>query len=215
MYLIDASYFQKEISIPNVNETYSESSDNLDYFIDEKVRLLLQKDILGLSLFSELDSHIENGVLEQDAPQKWIDFVNGVEYIDSNGNSKKWNGLLFELGSVNKSLLAYYVFNFWLQYNDTVVTGAGEQAISVTNSNRINSNRRIVDSWDAFLHMYQGNYENNGVFKGYVSGVWFEDYYHNSNNNNYVSCVGFLQDKKEDYPDAVCKLFRPMNYFNL
>lgn len=215
MYLINASYFQKEISIPNVNEDLSETSETLDLMIDEKVRLLLQQDILGLNLFEELDSHVEDGVLKSDAPQKWKDFVNGVEYTDSNGKNRKWNGLIFNLGSVKKSLLAYYVFNFWLQYNDTVVTGAGEQAIAVANAQRINSNRRIVDSWNTFVYMYQGKYEDVGIFKGYVGSVWFEDYYRSQENNRYVSCVGFLQDHKEDYPESVCKLFRTMNYFNL
>ena len=52
MYIIDESYFKRELSIPNINETLSDAKDNLQGFIDDKVRLLLQNS-LGYQLFKE------------------------------------------------------------------------------------------------------------------------------------------------------------------
>ena len=104
MYIIDVSYFIRELSIPNVNETLSESGMNLEYFIDEKVRLLLQK-ALGYQLFKDFDSNVVNGVLQATTPQKWVNLVEGVEYTKS-GKPYKWNGLIYQDGAFKKSLLA-------------------------------------------------------------------------------------------------------------
>ena len=106
MYLIDASYFIREIHIPNVNESNNGSGENLDYFIDEKVRLLLSTKALGGTLFAEFNGYVSNGVLSNTAPQKWKDLVNGKTYTKDD-KTYIWEGLLQTKGTFKKSLLAY------------------------------------------------------------------------------------------------------------
>ena len=216
MYIIDESYFKRELSIPNVNETYSESKTNLDYFIDERVRLLLQN-ALGYKLFKDFDSNVVNGVLDElTAPQKWIDFVNGVEYTKS-GKLYKWNGLIYQDGTYKKSVLAKYVYCDWLRSQTTTLTGVGEMTLSATNAMNANSNFRLVNVWNRFLSEYQGgkNIGNGCPTIGRKDNAIYMDWLGGNAQSGYVNMLQFLRDNSEDYPNISGKTYQIMNYIGL
>lgn len=202
MYLISVSDFQREYIVPNTTETYSDSGNSLNLFIEDKVRLFLQY-VLGTDLFTDLDSNIENGVLKPDAEQKWKDFVNGKD---------KYKGLIFETGLFKNSCLIPLVYSDWLDSNITTVSGVGEVNIKAVNTVSVVSTKRLVDSWNTFVNMYQGNFGNR-PFKGIVKGVPFCDYY--GSRESYISVRQFLLDNKETYPDAPIPLFEHKNSLGL
>lgn len=202
MYLISVPDFQREYSIPNTNETYSESKVSAELFIDEKVRLFLIT-ILGDDLFADFDSNLENGQLKPDAEQKWIDFVNGKD---------KYKGLIFNTGLFKNTCLIPLVYSYWLENNTTTVSGVGEVNLKATNAVSVVSTKRIVDAWNTFVDMYQGSYGNR-PFKGLVRGVPFCDYY--GSRSSFVSVRQFLHDNKETYPDAPIPFFEHRNSFGL
>jgi len=173
MYLIDNTYFTGKYEIPNVLESNNGVSELLNQFIEIEVPLFLQG-LLGFELFTELESHITDGALDNDAPQKWLDLVNGVDY-----DGKRWNGLIYTIGSNNKSLLANYV---WCKY--------------FTDKNRIdgNGNYNIIDSKNAII----GNAANQyfPIYNEFVLMV------NSSTTTNYVSLNEFISDKQSDYPTA-------------
>ena len=213
MYLIDASYFIREIHIPNVNESNNGSGENLDYFIDEKVRLLLSTKALGGTLFTAFNGYIVDGELPNTAPQKWKDLVNGKTYT-KNDKSYIWEGLLQTKGTFKKSLLAYYTYYYWLMDNVSLMSGLGEVRGEAKNAIGVNSTQRLVAIWNEFVKMYQG--ENtcfNGV-KYVYNGVPIEDYY-NQNSGSYVSLLQFLKDNEADYPDAQLEMFEFQNQLGL
>lgn len=214
MYIIDESYFKRELSIPNVNEMYSESKDNLDYFIDEKARLLLQN-ALGYQLFKDFDSNVLNGVLDVNAPQKWLNFVNGVEYSKS-GKLYKWNGLAYEDGTYKKSVLAKYVFCEWLRRETTVMTGTGEKVLSATNAQNVNSNYRLVNTWNSFLAEYQSlDVRGGSPIIGRKHCATYMDWIGGDSNSGYVNMLRFLRDNQEDYPNINGSIYPIMNYIGL
>ena len=119
-YLIDETYFQRELFVPNADDTDRSAYTELQEFIDNKSRLLL-KEVLGYTLFKDLDQNITNGILDAGAPQKWLNLVNGVEYV-KDGYTYYWEGLLVQEGAFKKSLLANFVFYHWLYYKQTKYT---------------------------------------------------------------------------------------------
>lgn len=202
MYLISVSDFQREYSIPNATETYSDSGKNTDLYIDDKVRLFLYE-ILGNDLFNDLDSNIENGQLKPDAAQRWKDFVNGKD---------NYKGLIFNSGLFKESCLIPLVYSYWLEDNVTKVAEVGEVNIKSINAVSVVSTKRIVNAWNTFVNMYQGNHGHR-PFKGIVKGVPFCDYY--GSRSSFVSVRQFLLDNKETYPDAPVPTFEHRNSFGL
>lgn len=213
MYLIDASYFIREIHVPNVNESNTDSGVKLDYFIDEKVRLLLSTKALGSVLFTELNSNITSGVLSNTAPQKWKDLVNGKTYT-KDGESYVWDGLLQTKGTFKKSLLAYYTYYYWLMDNVSLMGGVGEVRGEAKNAVNINSTQRLTTIWNEFVKMYQGEKACYNGVKYIYNGVPITDYY-NQNSGNYVSLLQYLKDNETNYPDATLEMFEFKNQLGL
>lgn len=213
MYLINGTFFIRELHIPNVNESNNGSGENLEYFIDEKVPFLLATKALGTVLFPQFNSYVVNGVLSNTAPQKWKDLVNGKTYTKDD-KTYIWDGLLQTKGTFPKSLLAYYTYYYWLIDNVSLMAGVGEVRGEAKNAIGVNSTQRLVTIWNEFVKMYQGE---NTCFNGvkYVSnGVPIEDYY-NQNSGSYVSLLQFLKDNEADYPDAQLEMFEFQNQLGL
>lgn len=212
MYLIDETYFIKELSVPNINEMDADNLTILTQYMDDFARKLL-KDALGYDLFKELNTNITSGVLDVGAPQKWIDLVNGCEYT-KDGKIYKWNGLIFTEGLHKSSLLAKFVFYHWLKYNVTTITGTGEKSIKSVNADSVNSNQRLVTVWNDFVSEYQGS---NTRFPT----VWYKgatkviDWFGGGESFGYVSLIQFLTDNETNYPDATLITYSLQNQFGL
>ena len=196
MYLISEDNFTRELSIPNLQSSQSGNAELLNLYADEKPRLLLQK-CLGSSLFEEFDSQVTDGVLNEDADLKWQNLVNGCEY-----NGKIWKGLIYQEGSFNVSVLAYFTFWHWL--NDLYSNNYQTQ---VKNAENINPTSTQVNVWNRFLKLYQGSlFVNNPIVRN-INGVCFRDYFY-MKESKYVSLLQFLQENYEDYPDAQLHFYK-------
>jgi len=214
MYIIDETYFNGGFEIPNVLELNSDAKDNLEAVVNDKSRLFLQE-ALGYTEFEDLDQYVVNGVFDENiAPQKWLDFVNGKEYT-LNGNTYKWQGLIYLQGSLKKSILTDFCYYYWLEEKQSQMVGVGEIVLDAKNANRVNSTQRLVRVWNEFVEKNQK--QCNSVINGaisFVKGVRFTDYYSGSS-NRYVSLVKYLEDNKEDYPSANPRLYETINQLGL
>lgn len=212
-YIIDETYFQREYYVPNVDELNSDANKELMNYIDEKSRLLI-RDAIGYANFKELDANITNGNLDSDAPQKWLDLVNGVEYTVGD-KTYYWKGLKYKDGAFRSSLLTPFVFYYWLFFNQSTMSGVGEVIVMAKNAVHINSSQRIITVWNEFVNQYQGNC-NSRQPKHYLHrGVPVIDWIGEDNNNDYVSLVQFISDKSEDYPNAPLKRYKIKNQLGL
>lgn len=96
-------------SAPTGSTTDSTSSNaKLSNAIKEYEAEVLEK-VFGFEMLKELSKNVENKAVKSSAPEKWKKLVNGEEYT-LNGTKYNWRGLLFSLGGIKKSLLAYYVY---------------------------------------------------------------------------------------------------------
>lgn len=193
MYLIDKTYFIKNISVPNTEEPTSDESESLDMSIDRYVRQFLQV-TLGNVLFTDLDSNVTDGELEITAPQKWLNLVNGYAYT-KDGVDYVWQGLKYELGLYKVSLLAHYTYVN--HYQNTINSVLGQVGIEPKNGVVVNPTEHLVSVWNEFVEMYQGANCSNGVVTHY-DNVLFVDYYQYKE-SGYVSYLQFLEDNKTDY----------------
>lgn len=226
MYIINDTYFQapkREIS--NLDEADSKSFVELERIIDEKCRLLLL-DFLTVEQFQEFDSYLVDGMFPEDAqpnpllpdyvPQKWIDLVNGVTYTVNDINLK-WKGLTYSLGTYNGSLLADYVYSFWLESQVSYMTGVGDAKGQPKGAILVNPTQRIVTTWNDFVKQYQsdvcGRFYNLSWDYSFVYGLYYP--YNYAYQNNEVSLMQFLSDKNEDYPNDNRKFFEVKNQLGL
>ena len=212
MYIITPDYFQKQYTIPNIDEMDSKNATVLDICIDQYVRLLLQN-ALGYNLWKELDLNITDGVLDIGAPQKWLDLVNGKTYI-KDSKTFTWKGLIYTEGIYKGSLLVPFVYYQFLKENVSLLTGTGEKVLDASNAIGVNSTQRMVMSWNDFVNQYQGQCFNYSVNRYYHDGVLVEDYF-TGNDSEQVNLIQYLEDNQADYIDAHKKLYKVQNQLGL
>lgn len=207
MYIIDDSYFTRDLHVPNNTASLDipNSGVLIESYIDEYARLLLQN-ALGLDLFNDFDSYLVNGGFDSNsAPQLWIDLVDGVEYTIGTRNYK-WRGLRYQQGAFNRSILAKYAYYHWFLDNQSKTTAMGEKVGSAVNNLNVNGTPKSVKIWNEYIAEYQGETRCNYTFS-YVNGVQFHDYY-SGNDSDYVSLLTFLKDNPTNYPNARLKIER-------
>lgn len=217
-YLINPTYFIKELTIPNANQTQIVgSADNFNQWIDKEARLVLQR-ALGYDRFSELDALIDgNGDLPSSSPQKWRNLVYGETY-SYQSRDLHWKGLVFTEGSFKGSLLAHYVYAKWLEFQLSKQSGFGESRGVSVNSVNQNSTHRYVYIWNSFLEMYQGDIYINGfdLYReqlpriSYKRNIRFVDYAGN-NYSTYVSLLEYLTHKEDVFPDTDRYIYEYLN----
>ena len=210
MFIIDKTYFTKELHIPHIEEPTSDASIELDASIDRFVSQFL-KETLGNVLFEELKTNITDGELDDDAPLKWFNLVDGCNYtID--GSVYTWQGLKYSEGAFKVSLLANYVY--LNQYQNTFNSTLGQVLIEGKNGINADATPHLVSIWNEFIEMYQGSYNSNPI-RTYRNGALFVDYFGANNKTGYVSCLQFLKDNEEDYPNVPAHFLEYKNSFGL
>lgn len=212
MYIIDQTYFTRELSIPNINEVQTEAFETLEYFVDEYVRQLL-RDALGIEVFNILDTYVIDGAFDSTgAPQYIIDLVEGKEYVKS-GVTYKWSGLISTQGVFKKSLLANYVYYQWLKNSFSTQSGVGEVTLNPQNANLVNPTQKLVTAWNNFVTMYQN--ENcvypNVYYKGHTQVIDWLGY----NVNTEVSLIEYLNDNDSDFSTATLRVYEYQNQLGI
>lgn len=172
MYLISNEYFKGKYEISNINESNSGSGEALTLFIDTEVPLFMLN-LLG-SEFREFERYIKDGALVENAPQKWLDLVNGVEY-----DGKKWNGLLYAIGTYKKSLLTNYIWTKFFVERNRIDGNLNSNVIDSKNAVRGNPANQYYPIWNEFVSLVIG-----------------------SSCNGFVTLNQYITDKKDTYPTA-------------
>lgn len=212
MYIIDQTYFTRELSIPNINEVQTEAYDTLNYFVDEYVRQLL-RDALGIEIFNILDTYVIDGAFDSTgAPQYIIDLVEGKEYVKS-GVTYKWSGLISTQGVFKKSLLANYVYYQWLKNSFSTQSGVGEVTLNPQNANLVNPTQKLVTAWNSFVTMYQNAncVYPNVYYKGHTQVIDWLGY----NVNTEVSLIEYLNDNDSDFITATLRVYEYQNQLGI
>lgn len=156
--ITSSAYFQGFL---NIATGIAPSSDTLgddkllDNYINKYEREVLTKS-LGYSLYKEFQAAID------DTSGKWYELLNGKEYqVDD--VDVVWRGLIFEENDFNRSLIANYVYYFYLMGKQKTLSGVGMVRNSAKNAVSTNSTQELVIVWNEFVDMVQegGNGERS------------------------------------------------------
>lgn len=142
MALIDASYFVGELNIPNTSKPGV--SERLTHFIAKREEELLRS-LLGV----ELHEAYKAGIAVAEPDQKWKDLRDGKVY-DGYGIMYKWMGL--RVAATKESLIANYVYYWWMRDKTTITTEVGEVDVEADKSTaKSNSKAKQCRAWNEMV----------------------------------------------------------------
>ena len=135
MALIDHTYFAGEQNIPNADRT--DMSERIQWLILKHEPALL-RDVLGVEMYDDLQAN----------PGNYAGLLNGEAYTNARGTKRYWPGLKSSSGLYKQSLIASYVYYYWLRDSATNTTGVGEVKAESENSVRVSSVPKQVRAWN-------------------------------------------------------------------
>lgn len=175
-------------SFPSISSSVPSSLTALEDFIIDTEKGFLQDNVLGLDVYEDLKQYLDSSGLQDAAPQKYKDLVNGSTYT-VDGNNYQWGGLLGSNG-----LLANYIYCNWIESDLASYTTVGIQASEAENSLRVSAVPSYVKAWRRFISLYQSN-EVNHPKVYYAGGGYGIDW--NGQNGGTVSLYSFLIDSSD------------------
>jgi len=210
--IINAQYFQtKELYIPNsvaqpsIGSVLPSATAQLNEEI-ESIEQSLLLDILGYEQLQELMAQFEeNGDWVEDPNPKWVELVDGVD---------DWKGLRYTIGTKKISLIAYYVFFYYLGTDFQTYSTTGMQIPRAENSLYNNPSVKQTTVWNKFIRMYIGDVryglpvlENN----------WNGDFLNFSGKviGNEVSLYDYLMKNRDLYDTTYFTVKSHINYMGL
>lgn len=216
--IIDTSYFlTKSVYIPNAVAQPSIGGNTPDAVIqlqqeigEKEAKVLISA--LGFEQYSELADQFEtDGSYKPAALQKWKDLVDGVTFDD-----KRWNGLRYEFGTKKISLIAFYVYFYYLGSDFTSYTTVGVQQPNAENSINQTPNQKQANAWNEFVRMYNGSdvYGRNYSFFRNWNGEGMQ-WNGSSRDTNDVSLYEYMSAHTDLYDLSFFKRETIINPFNL
>ena len=134
-YIINQSFFVRDIVVPNSNTT--PIVERLNLFISKYEKECLLK-ILGYPLYK---------VFETESSQRMTDLLYGSEYTDVNGDLQLYQGLVHD---ENDSLIANYIYYFFQQNSATVSTGISTVKMNAEAGTSVSPEEKMVFAWNYF-----------------------------------------------------------------
>jgi hypothetical protein len=144
--LIDASYFIGEINIPNTQKT--EIQESLDWFISKYEQELLQK-LLGWELWSLYNADASS--------QRFVDLINGTDYVYG-GYIYHWRGLIWKAGENPHSLIANYIYWYWMKDKQIWNSGIGTIKATPIQGVVMSPGLKMVHVWNDFAEQVKEFY---------------------------------------------------------
>lgn len=160
MPLIDVSYFFGDIPVPQLSSIAV--TGKLNSIIEQREPEYLRA-VLGYPTYKEMLA-----ALATPSPaQKWVDIRDGAEYVDADGRTQKWNGLV-RTGNPKRSPIAYFVYYWYLRVEATKATASGESIPDTQNAKPVNPRQKMVTTWNEMVMMsrelYWFMYANQSVY---------------------------------------------------
>jgi len=143
MSLIDSTYFVREINLPG--NVLSGALADIQPYIDQYERLALIN-LLGYPLYKDL--------IANPTDTRWVRLIEGHEYeIDYHGatTTVKWNGLT---NTELRSLIAYFVFYYYLKFHATFTSSRGELLANSENAKAFNPGQAMNNAYNFAIDLY-------------------------------------------------------------
>lgn len=214
--IIDTSYFlKKDVFIPNavvqpsIGSNTPTSIAQLNAEIDQR-EYEFTLSFLGDAQNTELYDQFEtDGTWKTSALQKWKDLVDGVEF-----DGKKWNGLRYTIGAQKISIIAYYIYFFYLKEDFATYSTTGIQVAKSENATSQLPNEKQTTAWNKFVNMYDGAniQQRNYSFSRNWNGLMLR---WNQGERNQVTLLDFFRAKSDVYDTNFISYYGLINPYNL
>jgi len=178
MSLIDSTYFVYDINLPA--GTYSELANVIARYEPE-----ILKRLLGYELYKDMVANPSDA--------RWVAFISGVEYtVDYDGRDQiiKWNGLI---NNDKISLIAYYVYYWYLRNQASITNNVGEIKPSQENSFNAESVAKAMNAYTRLIDLYGCAGQSELI----------------------PSAYNFLNENEDTYPEWVFKSLGKVNSHDL
>jgi hypothetical protein len=199
--LIDNTYF-----IGDVNLT-SQMLNNIQGYIDLYEKEILIK-LLGYPLYAELVDDIVDG---DPQTERFVKLVDGdvftFETYQGYTVNAKWPGLRDK--ELKKSLIAYYVYFNYLNFNNTQITTVGHKSTKAENSESVDVRMRLVMAWNNMLEWYGTTFKNLSNYQAYLDS---SNYRHENPN---PSAFNYLLAKIDDFNNWIFEPQKRINYLGI
>lgn len=139
MPLIDTTYFFGDLSIAQITNEAVETSVQL--LIKQREPELLI-DLFGYELY-------KNYLAGVATEQKYKDVRDGKEYTTRAGKLAKWRGL--KNSTLSQSLIANYVYYWYLRDQASVTTGTGEKTAKAQNASNASPRVKMARAWNQMV----------------------------------------------------------------
>lgn len=204
MILSDDKYFVGEIYLPDITTQGLRSvSDNVRLnnfkkkyefeFMDYAFGAQLRRDI-----YTNLDA---SGSLLVGADPKWDRLLNGHIYI-RDGVNYYWRGLVDDIEGFPESIIAYYVYYWYIKKGIRQTTSVGIVKTGAENAKNMGVSviPETVSAWRIMHKWYGSSSDLNNFSKHYsIKGVHFIDHFNGRDNTKNVSLYRFMSDNTDDY----------------
>lgn len=142
MSLIDITYFYGEINIAQIDNATVSSTVN-DFIKKYEPKCL--KQLLGVGFALEFMAQVDpvSGPVEQ----RWLDLLNGKTY-EYQGRTYQWMGFVNE---DKESILANYVYYWWIRKEVQQTTGMGQVKPSGENGSITSSKNTTIRAWNEMV----------------------------------------------------------------
>lgn len=149
--IINASFFYGQLEIAQITETSVAATVNR--YIDT-----LEQDFLKKLFGYELSKLFLAGY---GAVGKYKDLLDGAEYTNRFGVPDKFRGLVFSdgEGAKKRSMIANYIYFYYLRQETTFTTGSGEKEIAAMNAEKASSRMKQVRAWNEMVGWVKELYE--------------------------------------------------------
>lgn len=216
--IIDTSYFKGgKVYIPNaagnpsVTGNVPTSEGKITSYIERYEEELLSN-ALGYENYEALSTAFKaDPTLANPENEKWKDLVNGKTY-SFEGRLVKWPGLIQKGEHLNTSLIADFVFFFYLTDNFQHYTNTGMQKEKAKNAEEQSPALKLTQVWREFIQKYQFGVVTQPVTVT-TRGGSYRDFY-NPQFNAQRSLYQFLRDN-DNYGDYEFKVYENRNRFGI
>ena len=215
--ITDITFFEtgNKKQIPNISSSSGvglgdvTSITQLNGIIIDAERQLLT-DCLNRSLFLELETALND---LPNADQKWIDLVEGVDYL-KDGKTVRFEGLR---GYLKDSLVAYYVFCEYMQRDDSYYSTTGTVKATQKGAANYGGTKKFNDAYNTFVKYYQNDISHNEcnyIIDAYGCVVGL-DYYKQDYESSFITLETYLEDNKTDFEGYSFRRYERKNSFDL
>jgi hypothetical protein len=147
MLILNNTYFVGDINVPNSGNAYV--GDRLLWFMKKHEPEFLQL-VLGYELYKPFVAALASYPDVSAVEARFTNLLTGVEYTGMDGRLRKWRGIT-DVAVINKSMIANYVYCYFLRSIASQSTTMGEVTTKTENADVVSPADKMIRAWNEMV----------------------------------------------------------------